>query len=103
MNDVREQVHYLLKGATHVYVTGHSLGAALAEICAMDLKESFPSMTLSVVTFGTPRIGNAALAEYYNGMLPASLRVAHYRDVVPHLPPHTFDFWTHTAHETWWD
>ena len=48
---------------------GFSLGASVAEICALDLlheahKKREPPPHLQVIGFAAPAIGNAALAEY---------------------------------------
>ena len=43
---------------------------------------------VQVVTFGQPRIGNAAFASYYSKHLPKTTRVTHGHDIVPHLPPY---------------
>lgn len=40
------------------------------------------------MTFGQPRIGNAAFASYYSRMVPNTFRITHERDIVPHLPPY---------------
>lgn len=49
-----------------VYVTGHSLGGALAQIAALSLTRQFPRSEISVFSFGSPRIGNKACADYLN-------------------------------------
>ena len=38
--------------------TGHSLGAALAAICAIKIKIKFPAMNVQIHNFGQPRVGN---------------------------------------------
>jgi hypothetical protein len=53
-------------GAWHVYVTGHSLGGALATLAAYDASATtFKSGTVSALTlynFGSPRVGNGVFA-----------------------------------------
>ncbi len=46
----------------HVWVTGHSLGGAMAACCAYELHKQGQSIT-GVVTFGQTRIGNEAFAK----------------------------------------
>ena len=41
---------------------------------------------MEVMTFGQPRIGNAAFASYYSEVVPNTFRVTHEHDLVPHLP-----------------
>lgn len=40
------------------------------------------------MTFGQPRIGNAAFASYYSKRVPNTIRVTNGHDIVPHLPPY---------------
>lgn len=41
-----------------------------------------------LMTFGQPRIGNAAFASYFSKFVPNAVRVTHENDIVPHLPPY---------------
>jgi feruloyl esterase len=76
-----------------VYVTGHSLGAALAALAALDLTLQQQPLK-AVYTFGQPRIGNQAFAHYLNQTLAAPLfRVVHHRDPIPHLPAQEWGFY----------
>ncbi|MDR3459566.1 MAG: lipase family protein [Verrucomicrobiae bacterium] len=81
-----------------VYVTGHSLGGGIAILCAFVMaRQHIP--VRAVVTFGQPRVGNAAFKKLYNGMLvmdrgfiSATLgHITHHVinacDPVPLLPP----------------
>lgn len=66
-----------------VKVTGHSLGAALAQLTSMDIiKAGIPT---SVYNFGQPRTGDQKYAAFANGKV-STWRVTHNRDEVPHLP-----------------
>lgn len=72
-----------------VFVTGHSLGGALAILAALELKrQKFP--VAQVYTFGQPRVGNGAFKRLYEWSLgAATFRVVHEEDIVarlPHLP-----------------
>jgi len=49
-----------------VYVCGHSLGAALAHICTLDLSINAGAPDLRTYTFAPPRIGNPAFARALN-------------------------------------
>jgi predicted lipase len=71
-------------------VTGHSLGAALALLCAADLKRSgVVGSGIKLYDYGSPRVGNRAFANYMYNLLGsgAVMRVVHAKDAVPHLPP----------------
>lgn len=82
---------YGAASAPYVWVTGHSLGAAMAEIAAFALvSQGYP--VAAAYTFGTPRVGNPAWATAYAaaviaGAGVANFRVIHDKDAVPHLPP----------------
>ena len=67
-------------------LTGHSLGGALAPICAYFLeREGFTVQ--AVYTFASPRSGNAAWRDEYNSLLGGkTFRIACVGDLVPLLP-----------------
>ena len=67
----------------NIIVTGHSYGAAVAQILALEIS----GKNVVLYNFGQPRTGNAEYANYVNRMLPNYWRVTHDRDLVPHLPP----------------
>ena len=66
-----------------VKVTGHSLGAALAQLTSMDLFKAGYANT--VINFGQPRTGDQAYAKFATSKVP-TVRVVHNKDQVPHLP-----------------
>lgn len=68
-------------------VTGHSLGAAVAVICAFELQLLENVSVHALHTFGEPRVGNANFSGLLNSSIPEVYRVTHFRDAVPHLPP----------------
>ena len=73
-----------------VRITGHSLGGALASVCAVHLYQKGVHLD-SVVTFGSPRTGNPSFAQWYDRVVynftRYAFRVTHYRDPIIHLPP----------------
>ena len=69
-----------------IFVTGYSLGSALATIGALDLKTIFGHVD-QLYTFGEPRIGNEAFADFVTRSITERFRIIHYADIVPHLPP----------------
>lgn len=86
---VREQIHNYLKNhaAKSVMVTGHSLGGALATLCAVDVQYNFSNkFTINVYTFGAPRVGNDGFRESFNRRVPNSYRFIYGMDTVPALP-----------------
>ncbi|CAN0306134.1 unnamed protein product, partial [Ectocarpus fasciculatus] len=42
----------------HVYITGHSLGGALATLAALDHRRRYPEAKVTMYNFGSPRVGN---------------------------------------------
>jgi predicted lipase len=53
-----------------IYVTGHSLGGAIAALSVPDIKQTFGSVA-ALITFGEPRVGNQAFASYYTSVIAA--------------------------------
>lgn len=74
----------------HLYITGHSLGGALATLLTKDLsvakfiKERGVSLTM--YNYGSPRVGNGVFAEEYNRNVHDSWRVVNHRDIIPTVP-----------------
>ena len=76
----------------NIYVTGHSLGAAMATIAASRMQDR----VIALITFGSPRVGNQ---EFVN-----SLNVTHYRvqnncDDVTKVPFRLIGFVHHGTHK----
>lgn len=70
-----------------IRVTGHSLGAGVAEIAMMSmLNRGFTD--IQSYTFGAPRTGDSYFSSNLTEMLKGNLfRVTHGRDPIPHVPP----------------
>jgi len=70
-----------------VVITGHSLGGAEAALFAFRLnyENTFPGTTLSLFTYGSPRVGNVVWADYMNGLNMVITRTVAYADVIPHI------------------
>ncbi|KAK9808570.1 hypothetical protein WJX73_010249 [Symbiochloris irregularis] len=85
-----------------VYIMGHSMGAAVATICAIDVKFTFdlPRERVHLYTFGSPRVGNDVFARFVSTQIRDSIRVTHNRDIVPAWPPMWVGF-HHLPTEIW--
>ena len=67
-------------GSVPIYITGHSLGGALAQIAAAELGDD---QVAACYTFGSPRVGNM----YFDLWVKTpSYRVVNYADIVPQVP-----------------
>jgi len=51
-------------GYRNVTIVGHSLGAALALLDSLYLPILIPNAHFSLITYGMPRVGNGAFADY---------------------------------------
>ncbi|XP_039019663.1 lipase ZK262.3-like [Hibiscus syriacus] len=100
---IRAGILYAVKKAQEFYgdldimITGHSMGGAIASFCALDLTVNHEAKNIQVITFGQPRIGNAAFASY-GKLVPNTIRVTNEHDIVPHLPPYYTYFPQKTYH-----
>lgn len=87
-NDLLEVVGDLAKPGDRLWITGHSLGAALAVLAAAVLKFEANFEIAGLYTYGQPRVGDAefskALDDALNGRF---LRYVNDQDIVPHVPP----------------
>jgi hypothetical protein len=79
-------------GATHVLVTGHSLGGATASMSGVYLRSQLASdISINVAVFGLPRGGDQAWASFVDSTLPGAVKhVTNENDPVPTLPPMDF-------------
>ncbi len=97
---MQQQVFKLLDGYVasdkpvhELWITGHSLGAALSTLFALDVALSRPEIAASHVNFASPRVGNATFVEFYQQQAAQrddarrTLRVQNVLDWVPDLPP----------------
>ncbi len=97
---VRAGVRRALAAASvtdHVYVTGHSLGGAMATLAALDLATQL-GLRVTMHNFGSPRVGNYAFAKAYDKVVPDSYRVVSDGDVVTGVPKLLF-MYTHIGRE----
>ncbi|EIW80990.1 alpha beta-hydrolase [Coniophora puteana RWD-64-598 SS2] len=74
-------------GATMVTLIGHSLGGALAELECMYMHLNLPSnIAVRGRTYGTPRVGNAAWASFFDSSISDFMRVDNEKDPIPICP-----------------
>lgn len=87
---VRDEIHDYMKKhpISTAIVTGHSLGGALATLCAVDIQYNFSDTvkTIEAYTFGAPKVGNDGFRDSFNRRVPSSYRFVYGMDIVPELP-----------------
>jgi hypothetical protein len=89
------------KKCTKVHTVGHSLGGALATLDALSLRLQLdPKIAVTATTFGAPRVGNEAFAQFFDSQIPGLKlrRVINGKDPVPALPRRTLGY-VHTQGE----
>ena len=59
---VKDQDGFVLEGPARIMCCGHSLGGALAMLCAAWAAETYPLAQVSLITFGQVRVCAAATA-----------------------------------------
>lgn len=69
-----------------LFITGHSLGGALATLAAMDIMCNTSIEQVSVYTYASPRVGDPHFVKQYNYIVPIHWRFQNKYDIVPHLP-----------------
>jgi triacylglycerol lipase len=88
----RDQIMTSLRGTDprkRLFVTGHSLGGALAVLCAMDMSCNSAFRTPILYTYGAPRAGSPAFVSAF-GDRPINVnRISNLYDAVTYLPPPT--------------
>lgn len=77
-----------------LYITGHSLGGALAVVAAERAARDLGLRAHAVYTFGQPRSGGEDFAAAYAGagLADVTYRLVHGHDIVPTLPPPQLQF-----------
>ncbi|KAE9401608.1 alpha/beta-hydrolase [Gymnopus androsaceus JB14] len=86
----------LHRDTKRIITSGHSLGGALATLAAISINQRFPQCQVMTYSFGSPRTGNKAFAEYVNETLGEnSFRVVHTHDRVPTMIPQSLGYHHH--------
>lgn len=78
------------RGGLPVFVTGHSLGGALAVLEAHELAEN--GFEVHLCTFGQPRVGSSELMQEVWEKTKSYWRLVNNNDVVPRSPPSDWNF-----------
>lgn len=95
-------------GIRKLLVTGHSLGGALATLCAIHMSVLYPGALVYCITLGAPRVGNWTFARAFNKLVYESYRIENDLDTVCKIPPAWLRFY-HVNIElgigtrSWWE
>jgi len=92
-----ERVKSHLADGGKLFCTGHSLGAAVGALAALNYGSGFKG-TVSYEGFGCPRVGNAAFATAFNACVLLRVRVKNGADPVPSIIPPVLGY-THAGSE----
>lgn len=82
-----------------VIVTGHSLGGAVATIAGAYLRKN--GIPCDLYTFGSPRVGNEAFANFVSGQDGRTFRITNQQDPVTVVPGMCSTGYAHTTPEIW--
>ena len=99
-NKTIDIVRVLRKEYPKVVVTGHSYGASVGTLLAMELIRA--GIDTDIYNYGQPRVGDAVFAEFANKIVPEYWRMTHYKDIVPHLPLTVMNY-VHSCREIYED
>lgn len=80
-----------------IFITGHSLGGALACLASVELKIALPLQNVTVYTFGAPRVGNTAFGTYANILIPDYWHIVGTEDPVARIPKGSYKRSGHRA------
>jgi triacylglycerol lipase len=81
------------RGSKPIWITGHSLGGALAVLCAAQALFVSKVPVQGVYTFGQPRVGTKDFADAVNAKLGSGIfRFVNDRDIVPRVPLFSMGF-----------
>lgn len=72
-------------GVHQVTVTGHSLGGALATLCAADIRATL-GVGVTLYSFASPRAGDPAFAARFGAECPGTWRVVNTEDIITTVP-----------------
>ena len=76
-----------MDSSKQLFITGHSLGGALAVLCSLDATVNTVYNNPVMYNFGSPRVGNLKFVQAYNEVIDNSVRIVNTNDIVPLLPP----------------
>jgi len=86
-----------------ILITGHSLGAAVSTIGALDISTRYKDeYNIRLINLASPRVGDHRFARLFNHHVPDAIRVVIDRDMIPSVPQSIFSY-KHVGHEAFLD
>ncbi|CAD5226223.1 unnamed protein product [Bursaphelenchus okinawaensis] len=88
-----------------LWVTGHSLGGALANLASAYIVSTIPKYTVensAHINFGQPTVGDKEYVESFKKLIPWYYRVTHTQDVIIDIYPKSLGF-EHHGSEVWYN
>jgi len=85
-DDIKDAITAELRkhlGKMPLYITGHSLGAALATVAVQEIEEEFNDQVAACYTFGSPRVGDG---KYEKAIKVPFYRIVNTTDIVTLVP-----------------
>ena len=84
---IKQVIHTISMNAQYkITFVGHSLGGALATMCALKSKLTFKNRKVCCITFGSPRVGNFQFVTLFNNNIDLSYRCVNNYDAVTMRP-----------------
>ncbi|MBE9012755.1 lipase [Pseudanabaenaceae cyanobacterium LEGE 13415] len=110
INPVPVEVAKQLDPNIPCYITGHSLGSALAVLASMEIALMVPTLKpkIQLYTYAGARVGDPDFARVHTQVVPNHFRIVNLADIVPLLPPiqspsgtfvHTGQVWSFLTQE----
>ena len=79
----------------NLYISGHSLGAALSVLSLPDVAKTTHYKKPVLYNFGCPRVGDNDFVSAYNALPSQTFRIANSSDLVASLPPPAPMYYSH--------
>ena len=86
-SSVEDLVRSTIGNTRHLWITGHSLGAAVSLLCAPDVAINMANVTPKLHTYAGPRSGQPSFDDKFEKLVSTCFRVVNRWDIVPQLPP----------------
>jgi hypothetical protein len=85
---IMQQVHAfrLRMPQMKVWCTGYQLGGSLAALCAVDIESTLGIRAVSIYTFGSARVGDAAFSQNFSARISDAFHLRSTLDPVPNQP-----------------